>query len=55
MAQRSRWELLTACRSRAHRRSLAADNAELRAMAKLIYAAITSLDGYVEDAEGKFD
>jgi dihydrofolate reductase len=24
-------------------------------MAKLIYAAITSLDGYVEDAEGKFD
>jgi hypothetical protein len=24
-------------------------------MAKLIYAAITSLDGYVEDTEGKFD
>jgi len=24
-------------------------------MAKLIYAAISSLDGYVEDAEGKFD
>jgi dihydrofolate reductase len=24
-------------------------------MAKLIYAAITSLDGYIEDAEGKFD
>ncbi len=24
-------------------------------MAKLIYAAITSLDGYVEDAEGRFD
>ena len=24
-------------------------------MAKLIFAAITSLDGYVEDAEGKFD
>jgi dihydrofolate reductase len=24
-------------------------------MAKLIYEAITSLDGYVEDAEGKFD
>jgi dihydrofolate reductase len=24
-------------------------------MAKLIYAAITSLDGYVEDAAGKFD
>src|SRR5688500_18132161 len=24
-------------------------------MAKLIYAAITSLDGYVEDEEGKFD
>ena len=24
-------------------------------MAKLIYSAITSLDGYVEDAEGKFD
>jgi dihydrofolate reductase len=24
-------------------------------MAKLIYAAITSLDGYVEDAEGNFD
>lgn len=24
-------------------------------MAKLIYAAIASLDGYVEDAEGKFD
>jgi hypothetical protein len=24
-------------------------------MVKLIYSAITSLDGYVEDAEGKFD
>ncbi|MGP9501502.1 dihydrofolate reductase family protein [Specibacter sp. AOP5-B1-6] len=24
-------------------------------MAKLIYAAITSLDGYIEDREGKFD
>ena len=24
-------------------------------MAKLIYAAITSLDGYIEDADGKFD
>jgi dihydrofolate reductase len=24
-------------------------------MAKLIYSAITSLDGYVEDAEGNFD
>src|ERR671934_3046056 len=24
-------------------------------MAKLIYTAITSLDGYIEDAEGKFD
>lgn len=24
-------------------------------MARLIYAAITSLDGYIEDAEGKFD
>ena len=24
-------------------------------MAKLIYAAIASLDGYIEDAEGKFD
>jgi dihydrofolate reductase len=24
-------------------------------MAKLIYAAIASLDGYVEDAEGRFD
>ena len=24
-------------------------------MAKLIYAAISSLDGYIEDAEGKFD
>jgi hypothetical protein len=24
-------------------------------MAKLIYAAITSLDGYIEDAEGTFD
>ena len=24
-------------------------------MAKLIYAAITSLDGYVEDEEGRFD
>jgi dihydrofolate reductase len=24
-------------------------------MAKLIYSAITSLDGYIEDAEGKFD
>jgi dihydrofolate reductase len=24
-------------------------------MAKLIYSAITSLDGYVEDADGKFD
>src|SRR5206468_12199489 len=24
-------------------------------MAKLIYSAIMSLDGYVEDAEGKFD
>jgi dihydrofolate reductase len=24
-------------------------------MAKLIYVAITSLDGYIEDAEGKFD
>jgi dihydrofolate reductase len=26
-----------------------------RAIAKLIYAAIASLDGYIEDAEGKFD
>src|SRR5947208_14464380 len=26
-----------------------------RVMAKLIYAAITSLDGYIEDADGKFD
>ena len=25
------------------------------AMAKLIYSAITSLDGYVEDEEGNFD
>ncbi len=25
------------------------------AMAKLIYSAITSLDGYIEDADGKFD
>ena len=24
-------------------------------MARLIYTAITSLDGYIEDAEGKFD
>jgi len=24
-------------------------------MAQLVYSAITSLDGYVEDAEGKFD
>jgi len=24
-------------------------------MAKLIYSAITSLDGFVEDADGKFD
>src|SRR4051794_18668751 len=24
-------------------------------MAKLIYTAITSLDGYIEDADGKFD
>ena len=24
-------------------------------MAKLIYSAITSLDGYVEDADGNFD
>ena len=24
-------------------------------MAKLIYAAIASLDGYVEDEEGRFD
>ena len=24
-------------------------------MAKLIFSAITSLDGYFEDAEGKFD
>ena len=24
-------------------------------MAKLIYSAITSLDGYIEDAEGKFE
>jgi hypothetical protein len=24
-------------------------------MAKLIYSAITSLDGYVADEEGKFD
>jgi dihydrofolate reductase len=24
-------------------------------MARLIYSAITSLDGYIEDAEGKFD
>jgi hypothetical protein len=24
-------------------------------MAKLIYSPITSLDGYVEDAEGKFE
>jgi hypothetical protein len=24
-------------------------------MAKLIYSAITSLDGYIEDDEGKFD
>lgn len=28
---------------------------ERRAMAKLIYSAITSLDGYVADTEGKFD
>src|ERR1700693_2327591 len=26
-----------------------------REMAKLIYSAITSLDGYIEDADGKFD
>src|SRR3954470_24905493 len=26
-----------------------------RRMAKLIYSAITSLDGYVEDGEGNFD
>jgi dihydrofolate reductase len=26
-----------------------------RALAKLIYAAIASLDGYIEDAEGKFE
>jgi hypothetical protein len=26
-----------------------------RAMAKLIYAAITSLDGYIEDDDGTFD
>ena len=24
-------------------------------MAKLIYTAITSLDGYIEDGEGRFD
>ena len=24
-------------------------------MAKLIYSAITSLDGYVEDEDGRFD
>ena len=24
-------------------------------MAKLIYSAITSLDGYIEDEDGKFD
>jgi dihydrofolate reductase len=24
-------------------------------VAKLIYSAITSLDGYIEDTEGKFD
>jgi hypothetical protein len=24
-------------------------------MAKMIYSAITSLDGYIEDEEGKFD
>ncbi len=24
-------------------------------MAKLIYSAITSLDGYIEDKDGKFD
>ena len=24
-------------------------------MVKLIYSAITSLDGYIEDAEGKFE
>ena len=24
-------------------------------MVKLIYSAITSLDGYIEDEEGKFD
>jgi dihydrofolate reductase len=24
-------------------------------MAKLIYSAITSLDGYIEDVEGKFE
>jgi dihydrofolate reductase len=28
---------------------------ERRSVAKLIYSAITSLDGYIEDAEGKFD
>jgi dihydrofolate reductase len=28
---------------------------EGRAMAKLSYTAITSLDGYIEDADGKFD
>src|SRR4051812_16785506 len=27
----------------------------VRSMAKLIYAAITSLDGYIEDANGRFD
>jgi len=27
----------------------------LRAVAKLIYSVITSLDGYIEDATGKFD
>jgi hypothetical protein len=28
---------------------------ETHRMAKLIYAAISSLDGYIEDREGKFD
>src|SRR4051794_4333347 len=48
------------CRERLHREKRPPENhpvhQELRfPMAKLIYSAIASLDGYVEDEQGRFD
>ena len=45
----------TSTRTDADRDRFAAHSRALRAMAKLIYMSIASLDGYVEDAQGKFD